>query len=106
MNECLDESQYECADELQRCVNIRGSFVCECEPGFIWNGTICLGKILSSVVLIKPYHFNLRTPSTRDTPTWVAKVSSHVYSKTKSNLCSVNPFIVKSFRNGLRIHPY
>ena len=42
MNECTDEL-HGCS-EAAKCTNTKGSFSCQCEPGYSGNGTYCIGN--------------------------------------------------------------
>jgi hypothetical protein len=43
INECEDENSG--CDTEADCINIEGSFRCQCKPGFIGDGEVCKGKI-------------------------------------------------------------
>ena len=44
----------ECADinctEHSHCVNMPGSYDCECDPGYMANGSVCMGMLRSRIV--------------------------------------------------------
>ena len=51
INECT-EGTHNCNEPLRAtCVNTPGSFVCQCNHGFYWNGVNCL-KVSSTLLTV------------------------------------------------------
>ena len=49
VNEC-EEGTSRCHQKAA-CVNVPGSYNCQCEPGFIGNGRTCTGKFINLSML-------------------------------------------------------
>ena len=49
VDEC--ELEVDICDEKAMCTNTIGSYKCECESGFLGDGTICNGKLMLFYVL-------------------------------------------------------
>ena len=51
IDEC-DTNQHNCTENAV-CINTPGSYTCECEEGFEWDGKKCLGKLLRQHTVYK-----------------------------------------------------
>ena len=59
IDECLQGSN-NCHDNAI-CINLMGSYRCECKPGYSGNGFICIGKLL---IVHDVYNIHITVPLT------------------------------------------
>ena len=59
----IDECELQIDNCEQHCINIQGSFKCECRPGYTKNGTKCQGKVAArfTVIINQCYDTHLST---------------------------------------------
>ena len=64
MNEC-DRSSPPCEDADSVCINVPGSFRCQCQQGFYRNSGVCVGKnVYFNITILAFYllHCNIDNP--------------------------------------------